>query len=345
MNDSSIRVTLRLHGLPEDAAFDLVFPPGSAGLSIIDLLERIFPAEDDEQQVVRESFDLALNPDLPEIYEQFLPVMDQFLFGLCELQASDSDGLELHLEDPVARHLLPQSCIDGRPGRSLSLSLRPVYHALEYAQTQEFTAGEPDLELWLRICLAMYFLDKHEVVLPALTGLPVDDPLRRVVGELFQRELVEEATHGDPVRITPAGRQFIGELLAETEDYIDDYDVYKDVIWEEDEGGAIFDSGHGHDLRVEAFLADNLDPVRVVFLLRLYDGTLDEFSDNWRDFVTGEAWLNWVLEPVVNRSLVAPEALELIIEDGTAYLDKLEGATREQRRQTRLARRINLPGE
>jgi hypothetical protein len=31
-------------------------------------------------------------------------------------------------------------------------------------------------------------------------------------------------------------------------------------------------------LRVQIFIAEGLDPVRTVFLLRLYDGTLDEFA-------------------------------------------------------------------
>ena len=82
----------------------------------------------------------------------------------------------------------------------------------------------------------------------------------------------------DPLVITPAGRRFIGALLSETEACIDRFDVFKDVLWDSDTGSAEFDTGYGEDLRVQIFIAEGLDPARTVFLLRLYDGTLDEFA-------------------------------------------------------------------
>ena len=78
-----------------------------------------------------------------------------------------------------------------------------------------------------------------------------------------------------------------------------------------------FGTGRGVDLRVEAFMAEGLDPIRTVFLLRLYDGTLDARLRDWAEVIESEDFYEAVLEPVVNRDGADPAAMELAIEQAT----------------------------
>ena len=59
-----------------------------------------------------------------------------------------------------------------------------------------------------------------------------------------------------------------------------------------------------------AFLADGLDPIRAVFLLRLYDGAFDHRLRDWQDAIEGEEFYEGILEPVVNRDGATPEAMD-----------------------------------
>ena len=140
----------------------------------------------------------------------------------------------------------------------------------------------------------------------------------------------EAETDGTTVlAITPEGRRFIAGLLDETESYIDDYDHYQDVRDDPDGDTVQFGTGRGVDLRVQAFLADELDPVRTVFLLRLYDGTLDARLRDWETVFETEEFFEAVLEPVVNRDSVSPETMERVTDFGHAWLE--ESRERERR--------------
>jgi len=134
--------------------------------------------------------------------------------------------------------------------------------------------------------------------------------------------------------VTEAGREAIGRLLAETESYIARFDVFKDVVYHRDAGVVEFDTGRGEDLRVAVFLAEGLDPLRVVFLLRLYDGTFSEYLPNWQQLIHTSEFFEEILEPVVNHSQVDESIIGKIIESGYACLEEREDAVREQRSHT-----------
>ena len=341
MNESRLKAVLALQGLPGDAVLEVELPPEGQDFNIGELLEYIFPADDTDRRLIEESLDVAVNPDLPEIYEHFLRVIDQFRSGLCQLQILDSVAEEVLLTGTAGQHCLAQPCSAQTDDAELFLAICPIYDALGYGEAKGYLAGEPDPVLWMHVCLALYFVDKHEARLPLLEELREDDPLKHAIEGLIEGQMIDLWPDAVTAEISAEGRRFIGELLAETEVYIDLYDHYKDVVWDEDEEQAIFASGQGDDLRVESFLLDGLDPLRVVFLLRLYDGTLDEFADTWDEQVTDRKWLNWILEPVVNRTTVNLHILKQIVEQGLALVEEAAEEQQEQQRRARLIRRLN----
>ena len=306
------------------------------------LLELVFPPDGESRLLISERFDLRANPDLPEIYAVLLAVCDEWRDWRCALAVSSRrDAVELHV--PVSQIIQPS---EGSP--ILQLRLEQEYRAVEYAVRHGFRDSRGELLGWMRSLVTLYFLDKHEAVLPAPPPLSSGPALVKALHDLEAQGIIAAQPRGDGdgaeddgaedtedvdniYAVTAGGRGFIASLLAETESYIDQYDHYQDALAEPGGDLVEFGTGRGVDLRVEAFLAEGLDPVRTVFLLRLYDGTLDSRLRDWAEAIeTGELF-EGLLEPVVNRHSLAPGGMLEVMEQGHAWLEEQrEHARREQ---------------
>ena len=329
-----MRITLS--NLPDYACLEVCFPQSAASLNVGQLLDRIFPADEQGQAAVEDSFDLSDNPDLPEIYQCFLEIFGQFRLGLCHLGISVADGMEVEMEESISEIFEGIEHGAGEEDEAFRFHLRPQYRALDYAAGMGWDGGEPEVVPWLQECVALYFIDKHEVAIPNLTQGEGDGYIGSVVARLEEKGLVRLSEPGDGADITEEGRAFIGKLLEETEGYIDRYDLFSDVLCGPESGTAEFGTGQGEDLRVEVFIYQGLDPLRTVFLLRLYDGTLDEFVNEWQELIGETSLFDYILEPIVNRCVVGDDLVNIAIEEGFA---KLEEAA-EQARESRMFERI-----
>ena len=310
--------------------------------SVAQLLERVFPPDGESRLLISERFDLRANPDLPEIYAVLLAVCDEWRDWRCALAVSTGrDLVELHA--PVSQIIQPS---EGSP--ILQLRLEQEYRAVEFAVRHGFRDSRGELLGWMRSLVTLYFLDKHEAVLPAPPPLSSGPALVKALHDLEAQGIIAAQPGGDGdgaeddgaedtedvgniYAITAGGRGFIASLLAETESYIDQYDHYQDAL--ADPAGELveFGTGRGVDLRVEAFLAEGLDPIRTVFLLRLYDGTLDSRLRDWAEAIETDDLFEGLLEPVVNRHSLAPGGMLEVMEQGHAWLEEQrERAQREQ---------------
>lgn len=327
-----LTILLQLVGLPADATLEMSLPIEAANLAGPDLLERIFPSYEEARLIIQDSFDLQENPDLPEIYDSFWAVVEQSRSGLCHIEVSVLPAGEAAMTEPTGDSV-------SADGIALML-LTPIYDALEYAAEQGYDAGEPNLLDWLQTCAAIYFLDKHEVLLPQPGSPDVDSGLTQVVDRIVSLGLVGFSEEGAGGEITAEGRRSIGRLLAETEAYIDRYDIFEDVLWDDEFGQPLFGTGHGDDLRVETFIDEAVDPVRAVFLLRLYDGSLDDYVGDWESLVVSPDFYNRLLEPVVNRSITPPDLLQDILDQGFSLIEDARQLEAEREANLRIARRV-----
>ena len=333
--------------LPADAALSLTLPAAAARLTLRQLLLcRLFPPDAAGRAPVTARLNRRANPDLPAIYSALLTVAEQWRSGLCRLALYTGRGWgrPAHPDDPVAAHLRPPPLRQPSPGPNnagLILTVRPNYRPLDWAVTQGYAADRELLLDWLQSCALLYFVDKHGCAPPSPADLAPSDPCRPVIAGLYRRRCLRSVA-GGPSEIAPAGRRLIGALLSETEALIDNFDIFKDARWDADASAADFDSGHGADLRVAAMLAEGIDPVRAVFLLRLYDGTLDPYTGCWQRLVGDPACFDRLLEPVLNRVAPPPPdaTLAAIIEDGYALLDARAAAAADCRAQDEILRRL-----
>ena len=339
-----LSLSVSLAGWPADAVLEITLPAADSSLSLAQVLAQLFPEDGNELSALVELLDVAENPDLPDIFDSFLPIFDQHRLGLCDLKVTAGSGKPAELSDRVAVHLQPGPF--GIP--RLELSVEPEYRPLQYAVSQGYWPDVSSLLEWAASHTLLYFLDKHEYRLPLVSTLAdrqTGDTLAPLVEILGREGWLSFSADTGLYRITGEGRAYIGRLLTETEGYIDRFDHFKDTLWDEDSAAAEFDTGLGDDLRVAAFIAEGLEPARVLLLLRLYDGTLDQFAESWPELIGDVAFFDWLLEPVVNRDLIEEELLPLALEDGYAYREGQVEREREERSQSWIARRVRAAGE
>ncbi len=336
--------------LPADTTLYVELPGETRRLTLRRLLGRLFPEDAGGQAEVQASLDRHANPDLPACYAVLLALVEQWRSGLCRLSLATGRGWgrPAHPDDPVSAHLQrPHLCRRAGGGDAdLTLTMLPAYRPLEWAVTQGYAEDRQQLLDWMQSCALLYFVDKHGCAVPPPADMSRSEPCRPVVSGLYRRRCLRPAPDGSRSEVARAGRRLIGALLEETEALIDGFDLFKDARWNEDEGAAEFDTGRGADLRVEAIIAEGLDPVRSVFLLRLYDGSLDPFADQWQGLVGDPAFFDRLLEPVVNRDMPPPPdgVLTAIMEDGYALLEARVEAAAASAAQADITRRLlSLP--
>ena len=355
---SAFALRVFLEGMDTEDDFQVVLPIGYARNSIGWLLDRVFPADQQGRDAIAASLDVRANPDLPEIYAVMLQVTGEWRMGLCALSVSTGCDDKLDLADSASNHLVSPSpndesshgCTDagappswphGRVGTLPSLDLRVAqeYSALEYAVAQGFWQSRDELLDWLRGMTVLYFMDKFEYDLPGAGPDSVGDPIPGVAG-LQDENLIALSEETGNFSITEDGRGLIGRLLAETESYIEQYDHFKDIDFDDDADEVHFDRGRGVDLRAQVFIAEGLDPIRTVFLLRLYDGAMDEFQSTWTGLIDDEGFFDQFLEPVVNRYNVAEELIGKVIDAGYAYIEERHEQARQLAAEREIVRRV-----
>ena len=321
-----------LDGMDPEDGLRIQLPSPSAATSLSDFLDQVFPEDEDQQQQVISLLDVRANPDLPDIYETILDAFDEWRTGRSTLSFQNDANQPLDLADPITNHLQPGDAkipfTKGGAG-GFHLHIHRRYQPLEYAIQQGFWDTKAELLEWLQTHTLLYFMDKHELRLQVSPPSGIDHALLPLAHLLQAQELILLSQETNTFAITREGRRFIGRLLAETESYIDLYDHFKDTAFEEDAEVVEFDTRHGADLRVLVFIAEGLDPIRTLFLLRLYDGTLDAFASTWQELIGDESFFDGILEPVVNRQDVEEPLLERIVGAGFVYLEEKHEEARE----------------
>ena len=361
---TAVAFELRVSLTGMDPADDLclVLPPDYAEDSIGRLLDRAFPADRQQRSAIESMLDIRANPDLPDIYAVITNAVSGWRKGLWELSVSIDDAGGLALAEPVYPRLRHPCRDQERPGSPscpyLHLRVGQQYQALDYAVRGGLWPSKEELLGWLRELTVLYFMDKFYYDLPVIPpdsqrpvpgvaglqskGLIVpSDKTEAAKTEAAKTEAAKTgADEAGTFVITGEGRAFIGRLLSETEGYIDLYDHFKDADFDDDAEDVRFDRGRGVDLRAQVYQTEGLDPIRTVFLLRLYDGSLDPFTSEWTGLIEDESFFDKILEPVVNRYDLDDALIGRVIESGYSYLEERHEQARQLSADRRIIRRV-----
>ena len=331
--DSPLQLRAHLRGMSPDDALEVVLPAEYAALRVGELLEVVFPEDEEGRSHLEEMFDLRENPDLPEIYGALLEVLSRWRLGEYRLKISLADDTVVELSDStvgLVRAPEPQSS-----GHSsypvLNLEMEREFLTLDHAVQEGYWKDNATLMGWLQSLTLLYFLDKHEFKLSPDPSAETDRRLLTRAEDLVKGQIILPSQETGCFRITENGRRFLGSQIAETECYIDRYDLFKDVAYVVEDSTVEYGSGRGEDLRVQIYINEGLDPVRTVFLLRLYDGSLDEFTATWQERMHDESFYNEILEPVMDHHRVEDDLIGQIIESGLAHLEEEMEEQKEHR--------------
>ncbi|PKB70454.1 MAG: hypothetical protein BZY87_10565 [SAR202 cluster bacterium Io17-Chloro-G6] len=307
-----------------------------------DFLDDIFSGDRKQQSKFRSLIDVRENPDLPDMYNALLEIFSEWRSGKCALHFFANQGPEIKLTDRLDDHLsLIQSPVHGiDESPLLDLVIDQELDVLDYlANAGYFKAKKTTIE-FMQANMLMYFLDKHQYKLSVKPIDETDQNLLPIAKKLQSAKLIAPSDLDGTFAITEQGRQAIGKTIAETDTYIDQYDVFKDVFYDADSGALEFETGLGRDLRVQLYEYDEQDPVRVVFLLRLYDSTFDAGLATWRESIHSEQFFGEVLSPIVDAEREDETMLESILDAGYAFAEEQSDATRAVESQEDLLRRI-----
>ena len=307
-----------------------------------DFLDTVFSGNRRQQSKFRSLLDVAENPDLPDMYTELLEIFAEWRRGKCTLHFFANQGPEIKLTDRLDDHLSlmqsPEHRIEETP--LLDLVIEQKLDVLDYLAGAGYFKDKGTTMDFMQANMLMYFLDKHEYKLSLQPIDETDKNLLPIAKKLQSAKLIAASDLEGTFAITEEGRQAIGRTIAETDSYIDQFDVFKDVFHDADGGALEFETGLGRDLRVQLYEYEDQDPVRIVFLLRLYDSTFDEFLATWRDSINSEQFFGEILSPIMNAERIDEDMVGLVLEAGYNFSEEQLDVAAEVESQEDLRRRI-----
>ena len=332
-----LRVTLGDMGLED--AFRIRLPPGTSRLTVSSLLDEVFSEEDAAQLRFLSALDIQANPDLPAMYEELLDIFAQWRRGDCTLRFFDRHGSQVRLADRVEDHVNFRVSQRGERAVSATLDLAIEQTHDVLGRFADWGGGNRALMRWLQPRVFLYFMDKHRFRLSVDPRDKLGRGLLPIANELASSGLVARSEESGVYEPADEGEKLIQQMVVEAESYIDRFDLFSDTLLEPDDE-VEFGTGVGEDLRVQVYGSEGVDPVRAVFLLLLYDSTLDAYSETWREAVHQEEFFNELLRPVLDHTRVDDELIGLVIESGYAHSEQLSEAAEERAFEQDVLRRV-----
>ena len=338
--DTALILRVTLGDMYLEDAFRVTLPPSYARLRLGEFLDRLFPTDDVRQARIREYFDMRENPDLPEIYDVLAEVFREWNIGRCTLRFFVNFGPELDLSEGLRKHLsVARPAVRGAlAGAMLDLVIEQRYRPLDYAVGRGYARSKAELLEWLQDHTLLSLLEGDGLKLEVEPRSEAGRRLLPIASRLCEKDLLEPSQETQAFVVTREGKRLLANMVSEAESYIERYDVFKDVLYDLEARSAAFDTGRGEDLRVPVYEAEGLDPLRTVFLLRLYDADLEGHQHDLR-----EGSFEQLLAPVVDHQHVDEATVEWIIERGFAYVEEQDEESRRLARWQEVSSR-SKPG-
>lgn len=198
------QLEVSLQGMKPEDSLQIVLPLDYAQLGVWDLLESVFPAEGTRQAEVEAKLDLRENPDLPEIFDVLLDAFAQWRLGYCTLNVSTHDGTPLDPSDQSQKYLklLPSKAKPDLACPALHLVVEQEYRAMDYAVQQGYWETRQELLEWLQTLTLLYFLDKHELEIPAIATPDGEQGLLTIANVLYRENLAVPLVETGMITIT-----------------------------------------------------------------------------------------------------------------------------------------------
>ena len=328
-----------LGGMQLEDAFLSTLPWPMSRLTLGSLLDRVFRRAPSPPHAFPSVAEIRLNPDLPDMFRELVTTFGTWRDGRSSLRFFANWGPELDLSQPVADHLsVYRPSGEESPGTPL-LDLVVEERFQVVAHSRDGDDDRDELLRWLRETAFLYFLARGPLPLAREPGSERKHRLPAIAEALASRRLVCLDEEAETCHLAPEGRRLLERLAEEAGSYVDQYDIFRDVAYDSEAGTVEFGTGRGEDLRSQVFESEGMDAVRTVFLLSLYDGTLDGYRATWRDRILEEEFFDALLRPVLDYDRVEAGLLDTIIDAGLARREEVAEAAQRHRLQQDAATR------
>lgn len=307
-----LRITLG--DMPLEDAFQVETPFGP-DTTLGGLLDATFPPDPWDQRRIKRLLDSRANPDLPDMYDALVELLDHWRERRCDLRFYVNHGAEITLDAHIRGWLVERGAAPGL----VDLIIEQLPTPLEYAVSLGYAGSTASILQWLEETTLLFFLWRRSggARLCAARDDALADALRRLEGQDYV------SAHETGAEVSPQGGQYMEQLIAEAESYVAAYDIFSDVLPGAADSPHRFGTGRGIDLRVPVYEAEGVDPLRAVFLLRIYDSSLEEATgDDWTRAATDPDFYRDLLAPVTDREDIDPAVLEAVMDDGFAIMEQ-----------------------
>ena len=340
LDKSPFELLITLGDMDLEDAFRIDLPSSMSRLTVGDLLDEVFSEDESAQNRFLCALDVRANPDLPEMYEELLEILAEWRRGDCTLRFFAHDGPELQLVDRVAEHMSIPRTGNGKVAGDpiLDVVIEQTYDVL--GRFAEWGAAQGGLMKWLQRHTLLYYMDKHGFRLPVDPADELSLGLLPIARDLVSSDLIAESEESGAFEFTEIGEELIEQMIAEAESYIDRFDLFSDVLLEPDAQEVRFGTGYGVDLRVQVYWSEGVDPLRALYLLLLYDSTLDAYAETWREEMLKDEFFNGLLRPVLEHARVDDNLIGLVIESGYAHSEEISEQAIERAFEHDVSRRI-----
>ncbi len=338
-DDTAFVLRITLGDMPIEDGFWIALPDDISSLLLRGLFGRVFPTNPSLQRPFVERLDASRNPDLPDMYDALVEIFARKELGLCSVDSHVNHGPKLDDSAVVSNHLTK---IDTPP--VLDLVLEQRFSAIDYSIRRGEFRDVDEALTWMRSRVLLFFLGASDYALPTepADDDDVDATLLPVAQALVDEGLVERSEETWQLELTELGQETVNGMIDEAETVIERYEVFADVLYDSETGDCEFDSGAGIDLRIPVYEAEGLSAARAVLLVELCDGEFAQMVDDWRTAIHEREFFEALLLPVVERPLISPSALDMIIDAGFELMEQLASDATLTDEDAQLRRSIDL---
>ena len=207
--------------MPLEDAFE-VETPFEPGTTLGSLIDATFPPDPWDQREVRRLLDARANPDLPDMYDALVELLDHWRERRCDLRFYVNHGAETTLDARIGCWLAER---DGAPPL-VDLVIEQMATPLEYAVHQGYADDSSVVLRWLEETAVLFFLWRRPGTARICTteNAALAEVVHRLGGQGYL-SICEGA-----VEVAPQGGQHMAQLIAEAESYVERYDLFSDVL-------------------------------------------------------------------------------------------------------------------
>ena len=321
--DANTVLRVTLSDMHPDDSFYIEVPAEFADRSLNELFEYVFPSKQDQQKARLRTLDVVENPNLPAMYMHLVELLESEKNGEVVLDWSVNFGpVHLDVSTMVQEHCSLTYEEDSEESyKTLHLVLDE--YEIPFSDYEDLKALDDDKNEFLGLYMHFVIINHN---IKAAPSSAIRGNIKAALDYCLNENLIllSEIDDSDiSISVTNQGINKITELEEECQYYIDNYDIFASVYFEE--GFIDFEGEEGIDLRIAAMRYDGLNPYRANMVINLFTGVYDDHAENWQKEIQSEKFFARYFGGAADRRLeLSAEELEHIVLEGKKIIDAIE---------------------